>query len=609
MYWRLLFNEMEKGELKEKYLASKDHFILLMKKEEKLLFWLSVLRLVIFTGGFVLIWMLFTLGILTGIFSVITVAALFFFLLKLYSVHLDKRDYFMNMALLNQNEAAAVSGDISAFDAGNSYKDSTHDFSNDVDLFGNFSLFQYLNRTVTGYGRDILAGWLSYPYRLSDRIGSRQEAIQELALNEKWRHGFMASGMKKPIEKEHITALLEWTEETRSVRSSPIRKFLIFFLPFSAILTFILFVTGILSYSLFVFIFFLNLFYIATGLKKTNAIHNVLSKKYEFLASMEGLLRVFEKESFSSAVLNEIKSNISGNEISAEISVKKLGSLIQAFDSRLNILVAFMLNGLFLWDYHCIYRLERWKSEYRDLFPVWLDMLGQADAYISLANYANNNVGFAYPAFSEGNKLFYAKNLGHPLIDETKRVCNDFELERSGNVCIISGANMAGKSTFLRTIAVNYILGMCGAPVCAETMSFVPLKLFTSMRTTDSLSNNESYFYAELKRLKVLISRIEKGEPVLFILDEILKGTNSADKSLGSKLFMKRILEFGGTGLIATHDTSLGELEKDYPGLIFNRCFEIEIDGEVLSFDYKLQNGITHKMNAAFLMKQMGILG
>jgi DNA mismatch repair ATPase MutS len=238
-------------------------------------------------------------------------------------------------------------------------------------------------------------------------------------------------------------------------------------------------------------------------------------------------------------------------------------------------------------------------------------MLGEVDAYISLGNYAFNNPDFVYPVISDNThntNVFSVKNLGHQLIEESKRVCNDFVLESRGTVCIISGANMAGKSTFLRTIAVNYILGMAGAPVCATEMSFIPSKLFTSMRTTDSLSDNESYFYAELKRLKTLKSRIEKGEPVFFILDEILKGTNSADKSSGSKLFLKKLIENGGTGLIATHDTSLGEMESDYGGLIINKCFEIEIEGEIIKFDYKLQNGITKKMNAGLLMKQMGIL-
>jgi len=235
-------------------------------------------------------------------------------------------------------------------------------------------------------------------------------------------------------------------------------------------------------------------------------------------------------------------------------------------------------------------------------------MVGQVDAYISLGNYAYNNPDFSFPIKSDNLIVFSAKKLGHQLIDENKRVCNDFILGKRGTVCIISGANMAGKSTFLRTVAVNYILAMAGAPVCASEMSFIPQRLFTSMRTLDSLSENESYFYAELKRLGMLKHRIEEGDPVFFILDEILKGTNSADKSTGSKLFLQRIIQNEGTGLIATHDTSLGNLESDWPGAIVNKCFEIEIDGENIRFDYKLQDGITQKMNAVFLMKQMGIL-
>ncbi len=173
---------------------------------------------------------------------------------------------------------------------------------------------------------------------------------------------------------------------------------------------------------------------------------------------------------------------------------------------------------------------------------------------------------------------------------------------------IITGANMAGKSTFLRTVAVNMILAMAGAPVCARSMSLAPLKLFTSMRTVDSLSHKESYFYAELKRLKILKERLEKGENIFFILDEILKGTNSTDKSLGSRQFLGKLVELGGTGLIATHDISLGEMEQEHPGKVMNKCFEIRIDGENISFDYLLRNGITRKMNAAFLMRQMNIV-
>jgi DNA mismatch repair ATPase MutS len=599
---------MEREKIKETNLRDAANFRLLEAKEEKLLVYLSLFRLLSFTGGLLIIWFGFTFSAMTGIMLILATIILFLYLLKLYSVHSDKKGFYGNLAIISQNEFNALTGDLSQFEDGNSYIDSEHDFSNDVDLFGSSSLFQYLNRTVTGYGKDILAGWLCDPYSLSKLLISRQETIRELALKERWRHEFMAHGMKKSLEKSQIKGLLEWMEESSLIKSFSIKKILIYLLPAAAILSFLLMCLGILNYSVFTFIFFLNLLFVASGLKKINEIHNKLSRKYSYLASVDKLLNVFDNEEFKAQILIEIKQNISGSNVSAAVSVRRLGSLIRAFDNRMNIMVGFVLNGLFLWDYHSIYRLEKWKSEYRSLFPVWLEMLGQVDAYISLGNYAYNNPDFAYPRISEKNIVFSATKLGHQLIDENSRICNDFTLEKPGITCIVSGANMAGKSTFLRTIAVNYILAMAGAPVCAESMTFIPLELFTSMRTTDSLSNNESYFYAELKRLKILKSRMEAGEPMLFILDEILKGTNSADKSMGSKLFLKRLVELGGTGLIATHDTTIGEMEHDHPGSIINKCFEVEIDGEKILFDYKLQNGITHKMNAAILMRQMGIL-
>jgi DNA mismatch repair ATPase MutS len=431
--------------------------------------------------------------------------------------------------------------------------------------------------------------------------------VKELSLKDKWRQEFMASGMEAPLGMDNISGLLEWIKENDQQGSSLYKKFLIILMPAAAIVSMVLWASGIISYSPFIFIFLCNLIYVGIGLKKTNDIHKALSRKYNFLSSMNGMLKAFENEPFVSMILNDIKLNLSGKKSSASSSVRKLGRLIQAFDSRNNMMVGFVLNGLFLWDYQSINRLEKWKSDYRNSFTVWLEMIGQVDAYISLGNYAFNNPGYAYPVKTNDLNMFSAKDLGHQLIDENKRVCNNFSLGEKGTVCIISGANMAGKSTFLRTIAVNFILGMTGAPVCASEMKFMPAKIFTSMRTVDSLSDNESYFYAELRRLSILKSRIENGEPLFFILDEILKGTNSEDKSTGSKLFLLRIIKNRGTGLIATHDTSLAKLELSHPEVI-NKCFEIEIDGENIKFDYKIQDGITQKMNAVFLMKQMGIL-
>jgi len=599
---------MEQGESSVRYLTMAEEYGLLEKKEEKILFYLSVLRFLSFTGGAALIWAGFAFNKTTGILIIPAVIVLFLWLLRLWSLHNDKKDFFCNLSIICRNEAAASSGNITAFEPGDLYRDISHDFSNDVDLFGESSVFQYLNRTVSGFGRDILAGWLSDPYPLSADLKLRQDAISELAAKVRWRHEFMAYGMKKPLERDDIRSLMQWLNETSGEKTSIYKKTLIFLLPAATLAALFLLITGVLHYSFFTTLFLVNLFFIATGLKETNRVHNALSRKYSFLSSLIDLLRLFNNEQFSSSVLNDIRKNISGGDESASASVKKLGNIIQAFDTRLNFLVAILLNGLILWDYHSLIRLNKWKSENKDHLPVWLEMIGTIDAFISLGNYTYNNPAFAFPVISQDNVLFSAENLGHQLIDEERRVCNDFSLEKPGTICIISGANMAGKSTFLRTVAVNYILAMAGAPVCASRMSFVPLRLFTSMRTTDSLSNNESYFYAELRRLKTLKSRISGGEKMLFILDEILKGTNSADKSMGSKLFLQQMVKLGASGMIATHDTSLGEMEKENPGIVINRCFEIEIDGETVLFDYKLREGITRKMNAALLMKQMGIL-
>jgi len=599
---------MSKEEIKEKYLGSVNVYRLLDKKQERFLTIISVLRFLTFFGGLILVWIGFTFSISVGIILIVLLTILFLCLLKLYSEHSEKKEFYSNLAYINQSEADALSGNLNAFNAGYSYTDIRHDFSFDVDLFGSSSLFQYLNRTVTEYGRDILAGWLSDPYILSKDLLPRQETIKELASKDKWRQEFMASGMKTPLDKNEISALLGWMQETASLSSSLLNKTLTIILPSAVLITIVLGIAGVVPYSIFIFFFLVNLLYVSIGLKKTNRIHNALSSKYKFLSSIDRLLIAFQNESFNSSLLNEIKLNISGKNVSAAYSVRKLGRLIQAFDSRSNQIAGLALNGLLLWDYQCIIQLEKWKADYKSRFPVWLQMLAQVDAFISLGNYSYNNPDFAYPVLSLSTDVFSAKNLGHQLIDEGKRVCNDFSLGNKGTVCIISGANMAGKSTFLRTIAVNYILGMAGAPVCASEMKFTPVKLFTSMRTMDSLSKNESYFYAELRRLFLLKSMIEKGEPVFFILDEILKGTNSADKSKGSLLFLEKIVEKGGTGLIATHDTSLGKMEFDHRGTIINKCFEIEIDGENIRFDYKIQDGVTQKMNAVFLMNQMGIL-
>lgn len=600
---------MNREDLIKKYSDAAQALGIEVEKEEKTLLLLSVLRFLCFAGGAALTIFLFVehysaLGIVSAFLTII----MFMLLLKRYSSHTDKLEFLGNLSIINRNEAGSLKGDFSVFLPGNQYSDHSHDFSYDVDLFGDNSIFQYLNRTVTGYGRDILAGWLADPYNLTTDLKERQEIVRELASKVTWRQEFMAAGMKVPLERDRIEDLTAWLREDHVISSSSVKKVLIFILPAVALLALSLVIAGLLHYSVFITTILLNLGYVGIGLKTTNRIHNAVSGKYVYLSSMKSLLKAFGNESFAASSLKLMKEEVAGTGVSAAHSVKKLERIIQSFDSRMNLIVGFGLNALLLWDYHCIRKIEKWKKENKDLFPLWLEVLGKIDAYSSFGNYAFNNAGFCYPSVSQHDTIISSHELGHPLIDEKKRVCNEFTLTKKGTICIITGANMAGKSTFLRTVAVNYILAMAGAPVCAKDMSFRPVRLFTSMRTTDSLAGNESYFYAELKRLRSLKNMIAQGEPVLFILDEILKGTNSADKTLGSRLFIKNLIPLNGTGLIATHDISLGDLEQEHPGNVFNMCFEIEINGEAILFDYKLQRGITKKMNAALLMRQMGIL-
>ena len=306
----------------------------------------------------------------------------------------------------------------------------------------------------------------------------------------------------------------------------------------------------------------------------------MVSQKHSFLSASEKLIDSLNNEEFLSSVLCDIKDKLCSEKDSVSRRIKDLEMIIRAFDTRLNMIAGLILNGLLLWDLHCILRLEKWKVSAAGSLPVWMNLLGEIDGLNSLANFAYNNPGYCYPDIATSGEVIEAYGMGHPLLGYATRVVNDFSVNWKGLIIIITGANMAGKSTFLRTVAVNLVLAMTGAPVCAGKMSFSPVRLFTSMRTTDSLSHSESYFFAELKRLKILKEKLEHDEDIFFILDEILKGTNSTDKSLGSKLFMRQMVKIGGTGLIATHDISLGEMESEFPDNILNKCFEIEIDVE-----------------------------
>jgi DNA mismatch repair ATPase MutS len=264
-------------------------------------------------------------------------------------------------------------------------------------------------------------------------------------------------------------------------------------------------------------------------------------------------------------------------------------------------------NGLFLVDFHNVSNLEKWRVSNVASLPRWLESLGEWDALLSFATLHFNQPTFAFAEISEQLNIT-ATALGHPLIPSSHRVVNDFELGKPAGVLLITGANMAGKSTFLRAIGVNYILAINGSPVCAWHWSGPLVELRTGMRTSDSLQENQSYFFAELNRLQSIIQELRNGKPMIILLDEILKGTNSTDKQTGSRELIKQLMVQKALVVIATHDIALGDMEQQYPDKVFNACFEGNIQDDQLTFNYTLNKGVATKANATFLMRKMGII-
>ena len=599
---------MKKTDLLRYYQTRIEEYNKLFAADKRLISWLSLFRLLVFAGGTALTVLFFKLSVLAGAVSLISSIALFAILLKLYADRQWMKNYHSNMLEVNTAEVKSINEDYSDFAGGLQYSDSSHDFSHDIDMFGSGSVFQSVNRCCTERGELMLANWFLNPYKLSSDYYERSEAIRELSEKTDWRQKFSSLGMMNLITAKETDDFLDWIKEEPRFSVNVFYKTALVFFPVLTILLFVLWAVSLISITWFIVLFLINLFLIVLNLGHINKIHSKLTKKSEYLSVVGNLTEHIISENFGSDYLKEQQIRLGAGKGTAVDIIKKLSRILNSFDSRLNMIMGVLLNGVLLWDYQCVIRIERWKINMSQMVPGWFEAISRVDALNSLGYYANNNPGFVYAELSEGPIFLKAEKLGHHLIPSAKRVTNNYSISGKGAINIITGANMAGKSTFLRTLAVNMVFAMLGAPVCAAKFVFTPTDIFTSMRTSDSLTEEESYFFAELKRLRRLIERLNSDSMPFFILDEILKGTNSKDKSEGSRAFLEKVISMGGTGLIATHDISLGLLEEDFPEKVSNNCFEIEIYKGRVKFDFILRKGITSKMNAALLMKQQGII-
>jgi len=540
------------------------------------------------------------------------VMAAFFLLLLLVFVYLNtlytrKLNNFNRLVQLCRAELSAINYQTGGFRSGHEFIDPDHLFSSDLDLFGEGSFFQYLNRTVTRMGTDHLVSWLREPATDAKEIRQRQEACRELSEHTGWRLSFQATA-PEPGKEEESGNLQHWLGMKDLFRNH--NRFLVLIRSgqLVMILLTIAVIAGLLPFSLLLMMGLVFLGITGFFIRRINEISSLFGKTYSLLSGYSGLIRKTRELSFQSPwMASRIELLISGDS-SAARETEILGKLLERFDHRNNLLIGFFRNALFLTDLLLVIRMEIWRRKNAGNLIQWFDALGEIDAMISLSTLAFNNPSYAYPEISGESFCIRANSMGHPLIPEKERVCNPFEINNWQTMVVLTGANMAGKSTFLRTVGLNYLVAHTGAPVCASHFIFMPAHLVTSIRTNDSLIRHESYFYAELKKLRKIIEMLENGEQLFFLLDEVLKGTNSNDKLNGSIILLRKLLKLRTSGIIATHDVALGELETEFPGQVMNYCFEADLSGDQLSFDYQIRSGIAQNMTAQFLMKKMGIV-
>jgi hypothetical protein len=582
---------------------------------------LSYIRLAVFLTTGILIMLFAASGWIVPVAgSAITGAILFVLTLHKYNrIAADKKrtDFLIQ---INEAELLRMSNDLAAFPTGSEFPHRNHDYAADLDVFGPHSLFQLLNRTTTESGARLLAHWLTAP---ADRltIAARQAAVRELAPKLDWRQDFQVSGMQFESTSSDYQLLLKWVEEPPQFLPSR-KRLLTISLSLAAVSS------AALAYFLYHFLFHLNelsgihllpliLSSVVNSIYlrkfKQASEHIILSTQRNtgILGAYQSLIETVEKQSFKSEKLSELHAILTqpGNPAAPEIgALKRILEMFQQKGTRNSIgKNAFygMINNLWLIDIHLILKTEDWKSRNRDHIRLWIAAISELEALASIAGFAHANPDFTFPEITTEPYLIDFRTVGHPLLKPKKRVCNDFLMNGRGATTMITGSNMAGKSTFLRTVGINLVLAFTGAPCCASHARVSLLHIFTSMRTQDNLEESVSSFYAELQRIEQLLRLVGEGQPIFFLLDEMFKGTNSQDRFRGGVSLIRQLGELNAFGMISTHDLDLAKLTKDFA--IENFSFNSVISDGQISFDYRLTPGICTDFNASELMKRSGI--
>ena len=594
--------------MKQLHLLLSQKKVTLQKLQNKLTI-LGWIRVVIFLAitYFFLQYFIFESGLKIHLYLAIFSTVLFF-ILGYFLLNVKQELQFYKNYIHIGNEIITKT----EFETGLDFEENIdqHPFAKDLDILGKNSLFSYLNYGETTLGKNKLKDLLLDLSIEKEEIILRQKSVAELSAKTEWNIHFLTLAKSMEIKGE----IAHPNKSNLVFKNAVLANIATIVIPILTLVTLVLAIftsiSGVLIGLMFVGILIISRIVLYVYRNKMLALGELISFDSNQYEQFLNVFSHIENENFTEELNQTLQNKLrSGKSRSSRKEIEKLARLLRNYESgQSNIGV--ILNNFFLWNLNFTLKIEKQFNAIDEDLPQWFEAFAEFEAFISLGIFKFKNPDYIFPEINEDGAKFKAEELIHPLLFQSEVVSNDFTINQSTEISIITGANMTGKSTFLRTVGINLVLAMTGCPVAAKEFSFIPMKLFTSMRTSDSLSDGTSYFNAEILRLRKLVENLEKGEPQFIILDEILKGTNSQDKLTGSELFLQKLMKSNVlfSCLIATHDLDLTKIEDRFPLKIKNYCFELQnIDGE-LETDYKLQKGVTKSMNAIYLMRKFKII-
>lgn len=572
-------------------------------KRKRFLGWLRLFILIV--AGFCT-WYVWPLGVLLAV--AVFIAGLTFFLIAVRKdfANQDAINFCKHLIAINQRELLYLNHQFVNHKDGSEFYTDAHPYAGDLDIFGRASLYQYINRTTSQQGNACMANWLQQPADAAT-ILARQAAVKELCSNTNWRQQLQAHAQDTAITIAAEEKLTNWLNEETLFVHKAYWHVVRYIFPAIALTTLFCYLFDVITYQRFLQA---SLLFALIAFGITRSIVPLYRKLNRITGEMETLsnsISCIEQAPFKDPLLFFLQHQFYNKSTKASKQILQLKQIFNRFDYRLNPVVFIPLNVFLLWDLQQVLQLENWKRKNTQQINHWFSALAELETLSSIATLAFNHPHWSFPFLQTNAPVFDAVQIGHPLIDAQKNVLNNFTTKGNEQINLITGSNMAGKSTFLRSVGVNMVLACMGAPVCAQQLTFSPLKIMSSMRIKDNLEESTSTFYAELKKLKQIIDAVNNNEPVFILLDEILRGTNSNDRHTGSKALIKQLLQRKATGILATHDLELANLANEYPATVHNYHFDVQVNADELYFDYKLKAGICSSMNASILMKKIGI--